>query len=157
WDSWIADQREREKESLGAGIVLPRLEEEFQIGFGSIETAVENLRISGRLCLDVIELADLSEPHEATTDESGAGPTESDERKSHQRAVVRVNADLHAIREGGSSKPGFDFLQPKFSLWKKQGFKTLVLASTPSQMDRLRYLFNEKDIPISTSEREPLT
>jgi transcription-repair coupling factor (superfamily II helicase) len=155
WDSWLADQKEREKEAVASGIILPKLEEEFDTEFGSIEKSLETRGVSRRLYLDVLELADLTARPEmsATIDDEYFSPPEKDPDaiKPRHRAVVKTNSDLHSSREGGSGgkSASLDFIPMKFGLWKKQGFKTLVLASTPSQLERLRQVFDERNISVA--------
>ncbi len=148
WDAWIADQREREKEAIGSGIILPRIEDEFDTSL----TSLEKLPIHKRVYLDILEMADLSPtrelrdvPDDHSADEFTAGVGKpSDEPKLRHRTMVNTNADLHDGRP-----PSLATLEPKFKLWRKQGFRTLVLAPTPSQVERLRYLLEERKIPVS--------
>ncbi|MBS1963351.1 MAG: transcription-repair coupling factor [Bdellovibrionales bacterium] len=148
WDAWVADQREREKEALESGVVLPKIEEEFDVRPSSLE----KLPIAKRLFLDVLELADLSArpelpeaPEDGYTDEfSSEIGKPSDEPKARHRAFVKTNADLH-----DGKPPSLATLEPKFGLWRKQGFRTLILAPTPSQVERLRYLLEERKIPVT--------
>lgn len=133
WDIWLADQREREKEALASGIILPKIEAEFSTELKSLD----NLPIQKRLFLDVLELADFSETKEADSDEEGP--------KTRHRAVVKSNSDLH-----DGKPPSIPNLEPKIRLWKKQGFKTIILCATQSQIDRLQFLLEERNIPVST-------
>jgi transcription-repair coupling factor (superfamily II helicase) len=154
WDAWLADQREREKEALSSGVILPKLEDEFDASFGSVEKSLETMRIPKRLYFDVLELADLSAKPEKPAEEDeflAPPPKDADEPKPRHRTVMKTNVDLHVAVEGeGGGRTGtLDFIPQKFGLWKKQGFKTLVLASTPSQVDRLRYVFDERSIPVA--------
>lgn len=147
WDAWIADQREREGEALLSGIILPRIENEFDIQLASLE----KLPIAKRIYLDVLEMADLApipeklDVSDAYVDEFST-PTgkPSDEARPRHRVFMKSNSDLH---DGKS--PSLATLEPKFNLWRKQGFRTLILAPTPSQVERLRYLLEERKIPVS--------
>jgi transcription-repair coupling factor (superfamily II helicase) len=148
WDAWISDQREREKEAIGSGIILPRIEDEFDTSLVSLE----KLPVPKRVYLDVLEMADLSPTREipdAPEDNHGDEFSSKvgqppDEPKPRHRTFIKTNADLHEGRP-----PSFATLEPKFQLWRKQGFRTLVLAPTPSQVERLRYLLEERKIPVS--------
>jgi transcription-repair coupling factor (superfamily II helicase) len=146
WDTWLADQREREKEALGSGIVLPKIEDEFDTAL----TSLAGLPVGKKIYLDVLEMADLSarpENPSAPDDDDFFSPTPeppSDEPKLRHRTVVKTNADLH-----DGKAPSLAALEPKFKLWRTQGFRTLVLAPTPSQVERLRYLLEERKIPVS--------
>lgn len=148
WDAWVSDQREREKEAIGSGIILPRIEDEFDTQI----TSLENLPIAKRIYLDVLEMADLSPTPEKPDMDDGAFSDEftsetgktSDEPKPRHRVFVKTNSDLHEGRP-----PSLATLEPKFKLWRKQGFRTLILAPTPSQVERLRYLLEERNIPVS--------
>jgi transcription-repair coupling factor (superfamily II helicase) len=148
WDAWIVDQREREKEAIDSGIILPRIEDEFD----TKTTSLDKLPIGKRVYLDVLEMADLAPtperpdaPEDGYTDEFSASvgkPT--DTPRPRHRTNIKTNADLH-----GGRPPSLATLEPKFQLWRKQGFRTLVLAPTPSQVERLRYLLEERGIPVS--------
>ncbi len=143
WDAWLVDQREREREALGSGIILPKIEDEFDTSL----TSLEKIDIPKRLYLDVLELANLAPAPDTPdpTEEPGpATPTGDDSPKPRHRTFIKTNADLHDGRS-----PSLAALEPKFQLWRKQGFRTLVLAPTPSQLERLRYLLEERKIPVS--------
>lgn len=146
WDLWLADQREREKEALNTGIILPALDAAFETTLDSLE----RLRIPKKLFLDVLEMASLDAVTKLTDPELDIIEDKNPIKPRH-RVVVKTNSDIH---EGQT--PSLSGLESKFALWKKQGFKTLVLAPTPSQVERLRYLFNERNIPISTESSAPL-
>lgn len=145
WDAWLADQREREKEALKSGIILPQIDDEFETSFGSLDT----LPFRKRLYLDSLEMADLSAaetlPDAANFAELAKDPI--DLPRPRHRVIVKTNFDLH---EGRS--PSLETLEPKLKLWKKQGFKVLIYCSTPSQLDRLKYLFNDRNISLSTEK-----
>lgn len=147
WDGWLADQHEREKESLTTGTILP----EMSTAWDCTITNLDSLKIPKRLYLDVLEMADLSATEEIAPDLDTIKPEEKNPVKARHRVFVKTNADLNDGRT-----PSLTALEPKLSLWKKQGFKTLILAPTPSQVERLRYLFNERNIPVSIEPQEPL-
>ena len=58
---------------------------------------------------------------------------------TQHRVFVRPNSDL-----GRRPSCAWEKLEPKFKLWLRQGFSVLALASTQSQIERLRFLLEER-------------
>ena len=141
WDAWLSDQREREKEALGTGIILPRLEDEFDLR----NATLEELPVPKKMFLDVLELADLAPSADLEPSEELRKP--EDHPTSRHRTWVRTNGDLST-----GQATSLESLVPKFQLWKKQGFRTLILAPTPSQLERIQYLLNERKIEAELHE-----
>lgn len=147
WDAWLSDQNEREKESLTTGTILPKMSAAWDTSLVNLDT----LKVQKKLYLDILEMADLSKTEEELPDPESLYLKETDAPKPKHRVFIKTNTDLHEGRP-----PALSTLEPKFGLWRKQGFKTLVLASTPSQVERLCYLFKERNIPVSTEASEAL-
>ena len=100
------------------------------------------VRQNSRLYLDQVVMANLSsvEKEEA---EAAAPAQEADSPRENHRVALKGNADLSP---GG--KPDFELMDSKLRLWQRQGFKILILTSTASQADRIRFLLEERGLTV---------
>jgi transcription-repair coupling factor (superfamily II helicase) len=142
-DSFLEEQKKLSSAPEGSGSVLPAVESLFSLG----DSLDRRLRELARLYLDQVALADLSDVPTSEADaptQAGelVGAQAEPEPTARHRADVRTNSDL-----GRGSKHSLGELEPKFRLWLKQGFKIVVLASTTSQLERIRFLLDEREIP----------
>ncbi len=148
-DEFLEEQRRLGSAPEGSGSILPPVESLFLTG-GELD---RNLRSSARLFLDQVALADLSELPAADSapqaDELPAGTEQEPPPSARHRADVRSNSDL-----ARGTKHSLGELEPKFRLWLKQGFKIVVLASTTSQLERIRFLLDEREIPCRLAPKE---
>lgn len=148
WDQALAENKDREKTILSEGLLIPSLEEIFSIP----NDPIRSIPAEKKIFLDQITLASLeqiSHPDEGDPDKT------PDTISAHHKTFIRANTDLHS-----SGKSGMQDLEPQFRLWIKQGFKILVLAPTESQIDRLEFLFRERNLittKVSTATQAPLT
>lgn len=55
----------------------------------------------------------------------------------------RVTVDPHSLGD----------LEDRFRLWKKQGFRVIALASTQSQLDRIKYLLSQRNLQSNVDLR----
>lgn len=135
WDEFLEEQKRLAGEAPQSGLILPPVENLFRWN-PSIEKSV---RESTRLYLDRVQLADL----EAVDTETAAPPIEGepDEPRTHHRAYVRSNTDL-----ARGSKQSLGDLEPKFKLWLRQGYRVIALATTQSQLERIRYLLEDRGL-----------
>lgn len=143
WDDFLKEQQNLSEEAPAAGLILPPTNELFRWLHG-IEQRIKD---KSRLYLDRIELADLETVKEEQREEAGetVGETTSDlPRPSHRVKIMPPYS-------GSLSE-----LENKLKLWAKQGFKTLVFASTRSQLDRIRFIVEERGLsPLMQTKPEP--
>lgn len=154
-DEFLTKQKRLCDQAVEAHRVVPSVEALYPWN-REIETAI---RSHSRLYLDRLEMADLSSvpgPQEAdpdlTTDRIGEPEVPSDSVKisAKHRCVIRDNRDLtqgtrHSLGE----------LEPKFKLWMSRQFKTFILASTQSQLERIRFLLTEHGFTCDTQLHPP--
>lgn len=144
WDVWLAEEKEREGKLAAEGLILPKVEDLYSLNLRPFSPVSSRKQIF----LDRIELAQLDAADSPDSD------LESDSKEekitSHHRTFIRANGDLNPAK-----KASIQDLEPKFNLWLKQGFKILVFASTQSQIDRMKFLFQERNLPCSDSRHEP--
>ncbi len=136
WDEHLDEQKRLSSEADHPELILPSVDELY-LWKAEIERKV---RANSILYLDRVQLADLEsrpqeEPHDAPR---GAKEPEISARHS---VFVRGNQDL--VKD---SRQSLGELEAKFKLWVKQGFKIIALASTQSQLERIRYLLEEHQI-----------
>lgn len=124
------------EDSKDAGIILPPPCDLFSW----TPELDREVRAKTKLYLDQLELAQLE-----AKEEGEDSPTSPDEIKvtARHRFVVNPNSDLvHA------GKNLIEQLESKFQLWLKQGFKIVCFASTQSQLERIRYLLEERGLIV---------
>lgn len=142
WDRFVQQQITLESDAPHAGLILPRVGELF--AWGKIEKGIRDF---SRLYLDRVQLADLASVESDTASEPDQEKTGPEQKVSaSHRVFVRGNADL-----AQGSKQSLGELEPKFRLWLKQGFRVLAVASTRSQLERIRFLLEDRNLPCATS------
>ena len=152
WDEFVTDQKKLAEEAVQAELILPPVEALYP-WTGGVEKSVRNRTA---LFLDRIELANLEALPTAETGgdvPEGSGEARAEQVSARHRVWARTNADL-----ARSNKNSLEELEPKFKLWLKQGFKVVALASTQSQIERIRYLIEEHGfacVPPSEKPAEP--
>lgn len=132
WDEFLETQKRLCGDALQSGVVGAPVAELF-----AWTPALEkNVRSRTRLYLDRLEMAEVDKVGEE--DET---PLEAGEERvsARHRLFVRANTDLSA-----GSKQAIGELEPQLKLWLRQGFKILILASTQSQLERIRFLIGER-------------
>ncbi len=134
WDEFLTEQKRLADEAPTSGTLAPPVDRLF-LWSPEIENIV---RDRSRLYLDQLELADLQ------TVEDEEEPSADDPDRPSSRILVKVipNQDLRSQNRSALTE-----LETKFQNWRKQGFRTLVLASTQSQLDRIRFLLEELGLP----------
>ncbi len=136
WDRFSEEQRQRANDGKGTSVLAPAFESLFRWS-PEIEKLV---RDRTRLYLDQITLADTETlPDEATPAEQKA---DADTISARLDTWVKTNEDL-----GTGSRHSLGELEPKFALWRRQGFKILITTSTRSQAERIQYLLQEHGLP----------
>lgn len=71
--------------------------------------------------------------------------TLEEQTSAYHQVLVFPNTEL---KQG--PKNSLESLEPKLRLWRQQGFKVIALASTQSQVDRIRFLFSERNLSCIT-------
>ncbi len=132
WDEFLESQKRIASDALESRVIAPQVEQLFN-WTPSLEQGV---RAQTRLLLDRLEMADVSDVGQ---EESKAPDPAIETTSNRHKVFVRSNSDLAA----GSTHALGEF-EPKLQLWLRQGFKVLILASTQSQVERLRFLLEER-------------
>ncbi len=133
WDEFLADQKSDSEDAPKSGLILPAVGDLFP-WTPALESRV---RQQTRLYLDRLEMANLDQALDEPEDSSGDELLIS----TRHRVFVRGNGDLTGARHSLGE------LEPKFQLWLKQGFRILALAATQSQLERIRFLLEERNLP----------
>jgi transcription-repair coupling factor (superfamily II helicase) len=139
WDQFLEEQNRLSKEA--ADLILPPVPRLYRWN----PDLDRKLRARSQLYLDRIELAD-TETVQSDTAEDAETPQEELAPTARHRVFVRTNSDLSQ-----GSKQSLGDLEPKFRLWIKQGFRILALASTQTQLERIRFLLEERGLPCRPS------
>ncbi|MGK5083600.1 transcription-repair coupling factor [Bdellovibrionota bacterium FG-1] len=134
WDEFFKEQIRLSAASPQSRVVAPAAEQLFTWSHG----LDERVHKSSRLFLDRLEMADLPTIGELDELAITSEPKQSPVSPRH-RVAVRNNSDLSS-----KGKNALGALDPSLKLWQKQGFKTLILASTQSQLERIRFLLEER-------------
>ncbi len=133
WDIFIAEQRRLSDEAANTEVIAPVPEELFR---WTAELA-KRIQCGARLFLDQVALASLDQlPASAPTSADDHG-----EISSHHQVLTLPNTDLTP-----GSRHSLGDLEPKFKLWIRQGFKIVALASTQTQLERIRFLLEERGL-----------
>jgi transcription-repair coupling factor (superfamily II helicase) len=141
WDQFRNEQTQRSQEAPQSGVLNPAVGSIFRWN-SELENQVKK---QSTLYLDRIDLVDLSampahpEP-EAPSQNESAEPKIS----SKHRVVMKGNGDLEK-----GSRHSLGELDPQFKKWLKNEYKIIVLASTASQLERIRFLLEEHQHPCS--------
>jgi transcription-repair coupling factor (superfamily II helicase) len=140
WDKYLEEQKRISTSPDHPELILPTVDELFRWN-SQVEKKVRSQSV---LYLDRVQLADLESLPQGEEETSAASSTEKPQEpkvSSRHTVFVRGNQDL-----APGAQPAFDQLKSKFKLWVKQGFKIIALASTQSQLERIRYILEEHEI-----------
>lgn len=145
WDSFQEKQIQLSEKSVESSFILPA----FSALYCWNPCTEKKVRQFTRLYLDQVQLTHLE------TIEMGESDHPLDEKQTqistHQKVFVKTNTDLKQGRQGS-----LEALEPMLRLWLKQGFKVITLASTQSQVERIRFLLSERGFSCLT-EAPPQT
>lgn len=137
WDEFLAEQKKLSLAALESEVIAPSVESLFPW----TEKTDSRVQKQVRLFLDRLELiTEESLQKEPTLDDT---PNELIQQK--HKTTIHTNSDLNK-----------DF-ESKFQLWLKQKFQTILLASTQSQLERLRYLLEERNLPCKIQSKGGLS
>ena len=134
WDEFFEEQKAAAQDAPTSGLVVPDPSRLFPWK-GSLESKIAT---ASRLFLDRVQLADL----QSVEKDSEETPAQEAPTSTRHRVVVKTNQSLSK-----GSRQSLGDLEPHFQLWRKQGFRIVVLASTKSQMERITYLLGDRGIP----------
>jgi transcription-repair coupling factor (superfamily II helicase) len=136
WDEFAETQRRLAGEALQSRLVGPPVEALFTWD----EALERGVKSRSKIYLDRLEMADVSTVGaDATEDEAPVGTSKPEEKISARHKIaVNSNSDF------SGSRHSLGELEPKVKLWLRQGFKILALASTQSQLERIRFLLEER-------------
>jgi transcription-repair coupling factor (superfamily II helicase) len=144
WDQFFVEQRKMAEQAPESGIIAPTVDSLF-LWNDSLHKRVQD---KSRVYLDRIELAQLEAvgKHSSEDDLSQVEHKEKDRPISaRHRVFVKSNSDLlHGNRHSLGE------LESQIRLWVKQGFQVLALASTQSQLQRIKFLLDERNISCRT-------
>lgn len=143
WDEFWKDQKRTAEEAPTSGLVVPPPEQLFPWA-GKLEKTVA---AASRLYLDRLQLANLE-----AVEKDLESPPENEKPKeapvsTRHEVAVKSNQEL-----GKGSRQSLGALEPKFRLWRKQGFRIIVIAATHSQSERITYLLRDHDLPTGREE-----
>ena len=124
WNNFLLDQKRLQLESAGSEIIAPPVESLFQ----GTESLIAALHQKTRIFFDRVELTTAATLHHTTPN-------------GNCRVDIQGNGEFTQ-----GSRHSLGDLEPQFRLWLKQGFKILLLASTQSQLERIRFLLEERNI-----------
>lgn len=119
WEAFMADQERRSEEATRSGLILPEPKKLFPWD-------PERARRASAIFLDQVQLADWKE---------GA------ESPAEHRVVVRANSDL-----AQPSRHSLGDLEEQLRAWLQQGFQIALFSSTHSQLERMRFLLEERKL-----------
>jgi transcription-repair coupling factor (superfamily II helicase) len=140
WDEFLKQQHRLAEEATSSSLILPAVQDLFRW----TPPLEEIVRKKTRLFLDRIELATLDTVDKTEEEEQPAQKEET--LSAHHRVFVRTNSDLSDPK--ARPRHSLEDLDSKLRLWIKQGFKILALASTQSQLDRIKFLLHERGLPV---------
>lgn len=146
WDEYLEEQKRLSTDADHPELILPSVEDLYR---WTPETE-RSVRAQSMLYLDRVQLADLEslpQGDEGTEPAPQAGPAGPKEPQISARHTVFVRGNQDLVK---GSRQSLDELESKFKLWVKQGFKIVALASTQSQLERIRYLLEEHQITTHT-------
>ncbi len=147
WDEFLSEQKKLSADAPEAGIIAPPLEKVF-LWTPELERRV---RAISRLYLDRLQLTSADAiPTREPPPEAAGQPADSPTESNDHTVFVRGNGDLV---QGGKYSLGQ--LDPKFKLWIKQGFRIIVLTSTASQLERMRFLLDEHGFRAHSESTPP--
>jgi transcription-repair coupling factor (superfamily II helicase) len=146
WDRFLSEQIQLATRASQSEMIVPPVKSLF----GWDATFNKAVHQKTRFFLDRVELS-TSESLELTPAEKSTHPSKGEPFIAPKhRVFIQGNADLTR-----GSKHSLGDLEPLLKLWMKQGFKTLVIASTQSQLERVRFLLQERNILCQQSLPPP--
>ncbi len=134
WDQFLKDQREHFLESATSRIIVPAVPRLFQSG-----PFLERVARLPTLFLDQLQLSAPNDPLAVEADPSG-----NEVAPTHSRHFAGASSNEGLFK---TARASLDDVDAKIALWRKQGFKTLIVASTESQAERVRFLLGQRNIP----------
>ncbi|MCM2278020.1 MAG: transcription-repair coupling factor [Oligoflexia bacterium] len=120
WEGFRSRQEELSAESVKNDLILPPAGELYAWD----PPRAEALAAKSRLYLDRIELEEAGRP------------------AARHRVFIENNTDLVA-----GNRHSLGELEPKIRLWLKEGFRVVAFASTQGQLERVRFLLEERSLP----------
>ena len=136
WDEFRAEQKDAVQEMARSGVIAPPFEALFSWG----DEKEAQFRSGMTLYLDRLETADLS------THENETAPTEFEAPQKPEERGVRL-AERHRIAAKLNPSGSAERLDGNLRGWLDQRFKILILASTVTRLERIRFLLGEREIP----------
>ncbi|MEO5969551.1 MAG: DEAD/DEAH box helicase, partial [Bdellovibrionia bacterium] len=130
WAEFIDAQEKLSQDTTKSQVIAPSARELYRWS----DSLLKRIKKKSKLYLDPFELTDHTSIN--LNDESES----TDIRKQH-RLSVTSNTDL-----ARGSRHSLGELETQFRLWLKQGFKILGLAFTNSQLQRIRFLLEERGL-----------
>jgi len=127
WETFQQEQNRLSEEAVRASLILP----EFSSLYIWNSLLEADVRKKTRFFFDQVQLSNIETLEKGT--------------QNYHQVLVVPNTEL---KQG--SKNSLENLEPKLRLWQKQGFKIIALASTQSQVDRIRFLFGERNLSCFT-------
>ncbi len=121
WDRFQEEQNKRSAEAAQSEVIAPTIEALFHWS-PSLKKTIQD---HSHIFMDRMELAS------ATSDDSP---------NSHR---VSIHPNTHLSH---GSRHSLGELEPEFRVWIKQGFRVLILASTQSQLERIRFLLEGRGL-----------
>ncbi len=140
WDELWAEHRRSEGDLTQSGVIMPAVGDLF-LWNAELEREVKS---RSRLYLDRLESIDLSQVGQEEEEPAAAPGEGADEPVSARHTLFApTNREL-----GQGSRQALGDLEPRFRLWMRQRFRVLALASTQSQLERIRFLLEERELPV---------
>jgi transcription-repair coupling factor (superfamily II helicase) len=145
WDEFAEEQKKLSEDAARSGVIAPTFETLFRYP----PERDRELRARAALFLDRFEVAGI----EQVGDEALDGPAEPGGEPApttRHRVQVRPNTDLTQ-----GSRHSLGDLEPRLKQWMRRKFAVVALASTQSQLERIRYLLQERDIVCTSGQPQP--
>lgn len=142
WERFFGEQSRLAEEAPKSGLIAPPASGLF----GWSDALEREIRDRTTLYLDRVQLTtvkEISPDHETDAKEEG----EEDRISTSHRVYVKGNGDL-----ARGNRHSLGELESSFQLWLKQGFRIAALASTQSQLERIRFLLEERGLRCRTED-----
>lgn len=141
WEKLSEEQREQSKRAAELGIIVPPVNTLF-----AWNTERERcIREKSKIFIDQVELAT------AETVKFEVPPSPQSTLATQQRVFVKGNGDLSK-----APRHTLNDLEPLLKQWTQEGFKIIAFASTLSQLERIRFLLEERGFLCSLENRSAL-
>ncbi|HAR41538.1 MAG TPA: transcription-repair coupling factor [Bdellovibrionales bacterium] len=141
WDTFLKDQASLADPTRKTEVIVPPPALLFQM----TPAQADRLKSQTRLYLDQVDIVDAEA---LTRDIEVRELREKSEREepiqSRHLVAVKTNADL-----ARGSRQSLGELEAHLKLWLRQGFRVVGLANTQSQLERIRFLLQERGIASS--------